>query len=784
MFKKENTTGKKLQSMQLSCACSHYLKLMMGISFISLTPSVLMAGETRNTLEEVVVTAQKRTESAQDVPISLLAYNGAAIDKARLLGVEDVAALSPNIMMGSESSSNMHIYIRGIGTLNVGAGAQQSVGFSVDDVFLTRAGAFNQDMFDVERIEVLRGPQGTLYGKNVVGGVVNIINKKASREPYGKLEVGVGAYNLLETKGVINLPIGETMSFRASVNYRKRDGYVDNVWVPVDSAQTNPDPLNNYGQCPDCTGDMDDLDSISGRVSISGNPSDNFSWTLNAYHNTRKSDGVHTKIANVIAGLFTSKIPAPETDNFYEVKNGNIRGFANQDFTMASLRLDYDTSIGTLTSITANQWLNYEEERDVVNIAHQVGADGGAGFRSQPNIDEEVRVFSQEFRLTSTEDDGPFNWIVGAYFSVEDINRSQFRPRRMTFSTTTVVASSAPQWTQVAKRTSIAGFTQIGYAVTDQLNITGGIRYTNDKIDFSTGVTEPLGPLPWITGIVPASELYGPTDSNKSWSEPTGQLSIDYHINDDVMLYGLYSRGFKGGGFQGSAPSEAAALIPFEPEFANNYEVGFKSQLFDNTLMVNFTYFHTDFSDLQIRERRELIPGDPTTAIIVVFNAASAKINGTEFEVAWATPIDGLELSLAGGTLSTTISESPNLLSLDTDLPQAPNASGSVVADYIRELGNDSTLNVNVSYRYTGDFWWDIGNKEPGFEKAYGLLDGTISLTKDDWKFTLWGKNLTKTEYFSFGQSITQTPGTNQGGVLVARIGTPRTWGVTVSREF
>jgi iron complex outermembrane receptor protein len=746
-------------------------------------PSASHASEVKNALEEIVVTSQRRTQSAQDVPISLLAYDSNLIDRQRLAEVEDVAALTPNVVIGNESNNNLLVFIRGIGTKLRGAGSQQSVGFAVDEVFLTRGAGLSQDLFDVERIEVLRGPQGTLYGKNVVGGVINVINSKPARDPYSKIELGAGGYDLVEAKGVVNVPVGETMALRVSANYRKRDGYVQNDYEAPDPALVNPDPFNNFGPCPDCSGDMDDVDSLYIRSALTGNPNEYFSWTLNAYHNTWESNGVHTKISNIISGPFATFIPIPETEEFYSVLNGNKQGFSNQDFTLVSLKLEYETSIGTLTSITANQWLDYEIQNDVINTGHGLGPDGGAGFRSEPNTDESTTVFSQEFRLSSS-DESRLTWLVGAYYSQENIDRTYFRPRRMTRSLTEVLSTSAPKWTQDAKRESIAGFAQITYAVTDSLNVTGGLRFTKDKLKFSTAVTNPLADMPWITSLAPATEVYGPTDSSESWSEPTGQISIDYHINDNVMVYGLYSRGFKSGGFQGSAPNEAAAIIPFEPEFANNYEIGLKSTLLEDTLLFNFTYFHTDFSNLQLQERRELVPGDPTTAVMTVFNAASSKIDGTEFELVWATPLEGLRLSMAGGTLSTKIGESANPLNVGTDLPQAPKVSGSIIADYTHDLGNDSFLDVSIAYRYTGDFWWDVGNKEPGKEDGYGLLDANASLSKDNWKFTLWGKNLTKKKYLAFGQSITQDPGTHQGGVLVSRVGAPRTWGISVSREF
>jgi iron complex outermembrane receptor protein len=386
---------------------------------------------------------------------------------------------------------------------------------------------------------------------------------------------------------------------------------------------------------------------------------------------------------------------------------------------------------------------------------------------------------------------GKLEWITGIYLSVEDVQRSQFRPRRLTVATfgPPPGAVSAPKWSEDVTRKTAALFGQATYAITNKLNFTGGLRWTYDKIDFSTQLTDPLGFANVPGGSLnPATELFGPTDSKESWKEFTWTAGLDYSIDEDVMVYALYSRGFKGGGYQGTPPNEAAAIEPFDPETADNYEIGIKSQLFDKTVLFNLSAFHVEFKDLQLIERQELVPGDPTTAVLSVFNAASAKIDGIEFEAMWATPVEGLQLSVAGGLLDTNIGQAINPLNVDRDLPQAPDFSATFAADYSHDISDDTIMDMRVAYRYTGDFWWDLANKEPGFEKGYGLLDASIGITHGPWTATLWGKNLTKTKYRSYAQSILQDvvdgQQTNMGGAAVSRIGDPRTWGLTITRSF
>lgn len=384
--------------------------------------------------------------------------------------------------------------------------------------------------------------------------------------------------------------------------------------------------------------------------------------------------------------------------------------------------------------------------------------------------------------------DGKLSWIVGLYYSREDIDRQNRRPRRLTISRNISPSTSAAQWNTDAVRSSAAGFGQATLALSEAVDLTVGLRYTYEDIELSNQVSNPLADETWITSLSPALEVYGPTDDKESWNEPTGQIALDWAVTEDAMLYALYSRGFKSGGFQGNAPNELAARIPFDPEFADNYEIGLKSTLLDNTLRLNFSYFQMDFEDLQLVERINLIPGDPTSAVGLVANAATADIKGTEFEVLWATPIDGLEVSLAGGTLDTEIGKSINTLNEGRDLPHAPEYSGTLALSYATALSGQTDMEFRLAYRHTDDFWWDLANKEPGFEEGYGLVDASVNFRNGPWSLGFWGKNLADKEYRSYTLSILQDePGgvlSNKGGSAVSRIGAPRTWGMTLSYDL
>lgn len=744
-------------------------------------------------LEEMVVTAQRRTESIQDVPISILAFGEEAVAAKRLINVASVVAFSPNVVLSDASPSNQSIYIRGIGSNLSEAGSENSVAMSVDEVFISRKGALTTEFFDVQRIEVLRGPQGTLYGKNVVGGAINILNNPpVMDERQARIEAGAGDYSLVEGKGMVNLPVGDTLAMRAVLNYRDRDAYIDNIWQPVDPAQTNPDPFNNYQQCKDCSGDIESPENYAGRVMLRGEPSDQFTWQLGVSYSKTRIDGIYAKVGNIISGTVGPGGPIDLTGlktDWWEVVNGNVRGDMDQDFTLSTLKLEYQTGIGTLTSVTGGQWLDYTTDNDVINAAPQYGPVGGAGYRSEVNEDEQTDAFSQELRLSSSPDgaftfDDQLEWLGGLYFSQEKTDRDFSRMRRITLTPTITATTSAPLFIQDTTRTSYAAFTQATYHLTDTVDLTAGARYTVDQLDFKAQVTNPLGNEPWITSLAPATAIYGPTSSTESWSEPTGQLSASYRPIEDLMLYATYSRGFKGGGFQGDANDEATAKLPFEPEFADNYEVGVKSQWFDNTLQFNLTAFYVEFNDMQLTERRELTPGDPTSVVQAIFNAANAEITGTEFEVQWHTPLEGLSLGLNGGTLDSEVKKSINPLYEDKDLPRTPDYSYTLEARYGMQLAEMGDLDFRLGYRYTGEYWWDLGELEPGYQKSIGLVDGSVSLAKDRWRITLWGKNLTEEEYYSSGFSVQSDPVTGQGGSSLNRIGDPRTYGISASYNF
>lgn len=373
------------------------------LTALSLTTMLSLQSEVQaaQQLEEVVVTAQHREESAQEVPISLLAYGSDDVEKARLTDLGEIVAITPNVVVGDETQTNQHIFVRGIGTILPGAGATQSVGYAVDGVFLTRAGSFNQDLFDLERVEVLRGPQGTLYGRNVVGGMVNTITKKPELgQASARIELGMGSYDLFESKAMVNVPIGDDTALRAVVNYRERDGYIDNIFKPADSTLLNPDPFNDFGQCKDCNGDMDNVDSLAMRIQLGGNASENLSWNFSVFRNEIESDGVHIKNTNLISGFLADLAFEPASGS-HDVINGNEMGGLDQEFTMATLHFDYESDLGTVTSISGWQSLNYQELRDIVNIPFQYNFVGfpfdtaGGGMTSQWDIDEDMAAFSQ-----------------------------------------------------------------------------------------------------------------------------------------------------------------------------------------------------------------------------------------------------------------------------------------------------------------------------------------------------------------------------------------------------
>lgn len=700
-------------------------------------------------LEEIVVTAQRRAETLQKVPLAITAFGAEEIRQGRMLGLAEVAIRTPGFNIGNFSPESPNLTLRGIGSTDRDAGSDRSVVVFVDETYIGRAGASTFDLFDLERVEVLHGPQGTLYGKNVAGGAINIITRKPERETDAYVEAGIGNYNLLETRGMFNAPLSDTVATRFAISTRDRDGPQKNV----------------------LTGnDVDTLDNASVRAHIRYQPSENTDALLTAEYARDRIYGVSRKLAP--GGPFTTSlgfIPDPDPR---KVEINDDGKFDRDAFSLIG-RVDQATVFGEFTSLTALRDVASQVIQDVVAIPLESSFDAQGrprGFLSIDDTTEDYRSVSQEFRLASPVSDSPLYWVGGLYFSEERTERVSVRERSL------LAVTSLPKFDQGNDTRSYAVFGQATYSLTPRLNVTLGGRYTWDRKDFRLAVTDESGGT--ADTLNPATEEFDVTASDK-WSAFTPRVALDFAATDDLMLYTSVSRGYKGGGFQGFAPDGASAQISFDPEYVWNYEAGLRSQWFDRRALFNLTAFVMDYTDLQFRQRVLTVPGDEASAVVIILNASDAEIRGIESSVS-VRVLENLELSASYAYLDTEIKrfreDIPNPPDIvGNSLPLAPKNSYVLSAKYDLPLAGGAGIHARADYKYKSMHYFEVEQWAAGKEASYGLLDARVSYLSADtaWEVALWGSNLADKVYRSQVQSSVN------GTIGVSRFGDPRTYGVS-----
>lgn len=732
-------------------------------------------------LEEVIVTAERRESNVQEVPIALTVLSEQVMESYRIEDVTDVANHTPNFFFNQSRPSAPGLTIRGIGSnaRQGQAGVDLSVIVYVDDVYIGRGGGQVFDLFDVERVEVLRGPQGTLFGRNAAGGAVHVITKKPGPDPYAKVQASAGNFEFLEFKGVGNFSLADNLYGKLSFSKKDRDGVNDNI----------------------ITGnEIEDVDSTNVRGQLNYVPSDDFRALLTLDYAKDKIDGIVQRPINGAATFsqaVTGFIPAPGFRDF----QADIDGFLDRDIYGVSAHLDWNTSLGALTSVSAFRTVKFEMDFP------GVGAPGGPNFSSEPNLTnttpgfesrqpqtEEGDTFTQEFRLASADDaESRVEWLVGAFYMNEQVDQTHLFKRVLRTVGAAASTSSYPSLVQNSEIESVAVFGSLTYRFSDAWRLTVGARETWETRKMRE-VASDLDPGKLRTNsIAPLLETFA-ADNEKDYSAFTPAATLSFFpqsgflADAETMFYASASEGFKSGGFDGQASSLVSANTPFLPEESTSYEVGFKSQFFDRRVQLNVAGFWTQFENMQLYQRVLTTPGNQATGTNVIVNVAEARIHGLEAEAIFLvtpnfrlTANAGYQIAeLTDARIRTTLPgiNPDGLLPLnDSRLPRAPKTNYFLSAAYDVQLGSRGVLTLTASDRYVGDVYFDIGEPAPGgFQEAYHLVDASISYvpsSNDNWTFSLWGKNLTDEEYWVEQQS------TNAGLTAVGRIGEPLTFGVT-----
>ncbi|PIE39705.1 MAG: hypothetical protein CSA53_00145 [Gammaproteobacteria bacterium] len=685
---------------------------------VALSALSVLCHQAQAQLEEVIVTAQKKSENLQEVAIAVSAFSEDTLRNASIENIIDVTAMTPGFAISNYNPTTPAPYIRGVGTNSSSVGDDASVGVFIDEVYAGRAGAFNSEMFDVARVEVLRGPQGTLYGRNVAGGAVSVITNNPTEELEGRLELTAGNYDLRGLSGVISGPLSDDGSTRGrlAVSGRERDGWVSNV----------------------LTGSkLRDEDNISVRGKLDADLTDSLTMQLGM-------DYAKDDLTGPAARATVAQLPGNPNDKVSLYDDG----FTERTIKGASMKLVWDVAGGALTSITAYRSNDYAFFDDTT---------GNWTLALTNEADEDSRQFTQEFRFTAETD--TLDYTFGLYFFDEDVDRWETFDSSRYFG---AAGSSRPEFDGSMASRSISAFGELAWTISDQLTAIFGGRYTRDEKEAELKAFNPdqLGFL---------AEPYDVSPS-ENWKRFTPKLGLEYQASDSMLLYATWAQGYKAGGFNGLAPTRSAAITPFNEEIATNYEIGMKGDFLDQTLRFNAAFFYTDYSDLQNFYLDQ--------ELRVISATSDAEIYGAELEL-WYSPLDGLDVFLAGSWLETEYKSFPANPAVEgNQLMRAPKTSASSGVQYRMPLADIGDLLVRVDAMYSDKMYFNTRNSDAVSADSYTLVNARIALELySGWELSLWGKNITDEAYVQHSFTL-------YGDDSHVIYGEPSMWGVTAAYNF
>ena len=721
------------------------------------------------TLQEIVVTATRREENLQKVPVAVTALTSTQMADQQINEPTDLQRAVPNIQVTNYGGrpDNTRIGIRGPYDVDAIISLDNPVGLYLDGVYISRNSGSNLDFLDVNRVEVLRGPQGTLFGRNTIGGAVSIITNQPTNSFEGWLEAGYGNHDAWKIRGVINAPINDSTAVRVAVSHSEHDGY----WRSTFSGQKIGDDHDTFG-----------------RVSVTHDFGPHWRLYLSADASYDYNNGINQALTGMLP-IFGGFDYVQVTTGFQQSGADFIHPYSYdhtthpQHVTSKTLGLNA-TVTGDLGAGTTFKSITGYRTGWELALADSVDcqACGGVYDLGHRGSDE----FSQELQLLGKSFDSRLDWIVGAYyFTEEGYEYDRYVVLYPAFLQTFGATNGS------GKNNSVGVYAQATYKVTDMVSLTAGVRYTHDErsiISRNFFWNAGPGPQPNFDSPATGCELTGATLANdcdvpspvKSFNYLPWTVGVNFTPIQDVLLYAKYSKGYRAGGFnlRGVTP---AAINAFNPESLGSWEVGEKAELLGHHLRLNADFYYDFYTQIQLSAIINAANGQPTN---VISNAGDAHIYGVEAE---ATVVLG-NLTV-NGSIGTADAKYTHLdpgtgLTTAQPFPSTPKVTAYLGGDYIVQtsLGN---VDFHLDGAYRGSSFWGTGpTGTPAIPSLtmhpYWLMSGvaTIKFAKSGVDVSVWGKNLTDTHY------LVQIDDITSAGYTSGQVGDPRTFGFTVTKHF
>lgn len=667
-------------------------------------------------IEEIVVTAQKVSESLQKVPISIAAVDAQTLARANAVNLDAVQQLTPGMTIAAVGSGFVsYTYIRGAGTNVLTSDAEPSVAYYVDEVYQAGTAGLLPDLLDIERIEVLKGPQGTLFGRNAAAGAVSMITKRAEDAFDAWASAEVGNYNAWAIRGGLTGPITSdgAWRYRLATGVRERDAFTENMAGGTDPGfvdqLTARGALEYVGSSLDARLTADYFTSDNGMTNQS--PSTAYAYCRDLMN------------AAACASLPPDSLP-PRADAFHTYYD--VDGFEDQDTWSTTLRLDFDLAFATLTSISSYRDNQFDRIADYDATAKNAFVLG---------TNEENQTFSQELRLSKSADG--LSWIAGIYYYDNTTDRLDTILPGPDF-VVPAFAALPGSYHQDLEVKSYAAFGQLTYFLTDAMGVTVGGRYTRDEKD-STQTNNPFGPVPqYIVRHTP------------EWSSFDPSLSVQYFVNPATLVYASARQGFKSGGFQSLAGSLALASNVYDPEEVRSYELGLKSRWMEDRIQLNVAAFRTEISDQQILRL-------PQVGVSIIDNAGETSTDGVDVSFI-ALPVPQLRIE-ANATFQrarfdrydTIVAGQPASYADNLQL-RSPDEAVSLTGEYTVPLESAANVHFRLDYFYQSKVYFDAANSsfDGAFQPSYGVVNGSVTYTSADGTYdvSLYGRNLNDEEYY------------------------------------
>lgn len=713
------------------------------------TPAAASPATNATTLDSVKVTARKREETLQDVPVAVTAFTPETLDKLNIKDLGDLDAQVPNLTVYAArgSTSTVTAYIRGVGQADPLWGVDPGVGIYLDDVYIARPQGALLDVFDVERIEVLRGPQGTLYGKNTIGGAIKYISRGLPQETTGFASVTVGNYNQLDVKAALGGEIGgkdSGLRGRVSVASMNRDGFGTNTFT---------------GQ------EVSDKEINAVRMQLGAYSQDDFDVQVAFDYMDDQSGvrGAKMLAPNPLAPAY------PPTDDRYDIRSG-MKNINDTEMKGAS--------------ITANWRPSEDWAFKYVAAKRESDTETNIDFDTTPRPLVDVRAFysdsqvSQEFQA-NYDGGGRARGVMGLYWFNGDAGGQVlnyfWNPLLATGLTNPLFGDTQG----VVNTKSIALYADWTFDLTDRLKLDVGARYTDEDkhaVALNRFYTSTAYDTSWGT----AANF----DKTVNFKNVSPKVSLDYQITPDIMIYGLASRGFKSGGYNIRANTTAVPRSgePFDDEQVDSFEIGSKMSFLDQRMFLNLSAFHNKYEDIQLSVFTSYtLPNGSQSFFGDFTNAGKGTVNGVEVEYQFLPTANWLisgNLAWLDAKYDEFISSGVNIA--DTQyFTNAPEFSGALNVEYRTDLANGGNLSARVGYSYQSEVWPTTDLSPVIKQEGYGLVNaGVIWKVNDAWSLSLQGTNLADEEYRTTGYNIAAY------GVLTGFYGPPRQYSLTARYDF